>query len=124
MLRLGGTLQAAAIPERTDASPVTNKQRRHGRNPSDYSGAQVWRSSLRACPLACHWSCDISRLVCALVSILVTGKLKETPRPAPSPPSRLFPRRRVCVGRALPRACVHVRSLALAKRPRETRGGG
>ncbi|KAM3602456.1 uncharacterized protein V6R79_004506 [Siganus canaliculatus] len=44
MLRSRGTVQAAASPERTDESPVTNKQRRRGKLPRNKAECSMFHS--------------------------------------------------------------------------------
>ncbi|KAL7388320.1 hypothetical protein ABVT39_011394 [Epinephelus coioides] len=78
MLRLQGTVQAAANPERTDESPVTNKQRRHGKlhGFKRSAGTAVCSYTLT---LSFTGAVTLFGDLCALwLTVIVTGKLKET----------------------------------------------
>lgn len=120
MLRLRGTVQAAASPERTDESPVTNKQRRRGETPPIFGETQVplplWLAPSRLnCNCALFWP-----LVRALVICNCHGEVKRdafVTSPIPLCVSFRF----VCCVRAP--ACVHACPFSCASKwqPRATR---
>lgn len=116
MLRLRGTVQAAASTERTDESPVTNKQRRHGKlcEITGSPGTVIFGYTLtRSFTGSVTF---ISYLHAVLLSVFVTGKLKEThswPTPSPLRLSLSFPAC-LCVlcARARVSACPFSRAVA------------